>query len=231
LGKKIITGSAKISAGEVFEDFIIGTDDDGLPVSYSCDHDQLGNYFGANPEAPHYLTPVFFRRDVLNKYFANPRKYSVEDGYLRCSGLWGLQIDNNHHEYVIVYLGDLGRDLPSKERSYWKSFNVAPEGGGSEVNFRRSILGQFTSPVMKDLLFKEHFERFQNDWFRQYGWDLFKPLSKADQHYAIALRIPLSDEQSHFDDQVMALVKMLIDSINENELQDGFRPNPQIRAR
>jgi hypothetical protein len=53
---------------------------------------------------------------VLTKYYAHPERYSVEDGFLRCQGLWGLKLDNNHHEYIIVFLGDLGRDLPSDEQ-------------------------------------------------------------------------------------------------------------------
>lgn len=126
----------------------------------------------------------------------------------------------------MVYLGDLGRDVPAKERSYWKSFNVTPEGRGSDVNFRRSMLAQFTSPTMKDLLFKEHFEGFQNDWFKRYGWDLFNPLSEADRHYAISLRIPLANEQAQFDEQVMALAKILIDSLNESELTKRIPPQP-----
>ena len=44
------------------------------------------------------------------------------------------------------------------------------------------------------------------------------PLSDADRHYAVALRIPLIDEQSHFDEQVLALAKIIIDSINESKL-------------
>jgi hypothetical protein len=226
LGKKVILGSTAEKPAEVFEEFIIGTDSEGCPVSYTCDPDRLANYFGANPEAPHYLTPVFFRRDVLNKYFDNPGKYRVEDGYLRCAGLWGMAIDNNHPEYLIVYLGDLGRDLPAKERPYWKSFNVPPEGGVSEVNFRRSMLAQFTSPAMQDLLFKERLERFQVDWYKQYGWDLFKPLSDADRHYAVALRIPLIDGQNHFDEQVLALAKIVIDSINESKLNSLIPAQP-----
>ncbi len=218
LGKKLIGGSTVENTVEVFEEFIIGTDSDGGPVSYTCDPGRLANYFGANHGAPHYFTPVFFRREVLNKYFNNPGKYSVEDGRLRCAGLWSMAIDNNHPDFVVVYLGDLGRDLPEKDRLYWKSFNVPPEGGVSEVNFRRSILGQFTSPEMKDLLFKERLEQFQTDWFNQYGWDLFKPLAEADRHYAVTLRIPPIDQQNHFDEQVLALAKILIDSINESKL-------------
>lgn len=128
---------------------------------YTCNPNELADYFGNNPGAPHYLIPVFFRRDVLTKYYSKPELYSVKDGYLRCGGLWGLRIDNNHEKYVVVYLGDLGRDLPPGERAYWKSFNVTPDGTISDVNWKRHFLGQFTDPEKADLVFKLQFNFFQ----------------------------------------------------------------------
>ena len=45
-----------------FPEFIIGEDEYGKPVMFTCAPDLLANYFGANPDAPHYLTPVHFRK-------------------------------------------------------------------------------------------------------------------------------------------------------------------------
>ncbi|NET40914.1 hypothetical protein [Okeania sp. SIO2B3] len=56
---------------ENYIDFIIGVDKNGDSVKYSCNPDELANYFGDNPNAPKYLTPVFFRREVLTKYYAH----------------------------------------------------------------------------------------------------------------------------------------------------------------
>ena len=109
-------------------DFIVGLDENGNSIKYSCNPDGLANNFGKNPDSPNYLTPIFFRREVLTKYYAHSERYSVEDGYLRCQGIWGLQLDNNHNDYIIVFLGDLGRDLPSEEQMYWRSQNIPPEG-------------------------------------------------------------------------------------------------------
>jgi hypothetical protein len=105
LGKKLITPLSKERSRKFpynedeqknFEDFIIGTDENSDPIIYTYNPDQLADYFGKNPDAPNYLTPVFFKREVLTKYYSNPDKYSIEDGYIRCAGLWGLRIDNNH---------------------------------------------------------------------------------------------------------------------------------------
>ena len=50
-----------------FEEFVIAVDQAGTQVRHTSDPGQLANYFGANPESPHYLTPVFFRPDVLRE--------------------------------------------------------------------------------------------------------------------------------------------------------------------
>jgi len=44
---------------------------------------------------------------------------------------------------------------------------------------------------------------------------LFKPLAEEDGHYFKTLRVPLTKEQKEFDEQVLALTKIFIDSLNE----------------
>lgn len=227
LGKKLLKGLENYRfdisdrEGRKFVDFIIGVDRDGREILYACDESRLSNYFGKNPGSPNFLTPVFFKKEVLNKYYAEPSKYSVGDGYLKCGGLWGLRMDNNHERYVIVHLGYLGY-LSYKEQLYWRTFNVSPEGKISNVAFRRGILGQFTDPEKSDLYFKQRFQSFQEKWQNKFGWKLFQPLSKEDEHHFKTLRIPLTNEQKEFDEQILSLAKILIDSLNERELAKGI---------
>src|SRR5207248_11179692 len=102
---------------------------------------------------PHYLTPVHFRREVLGRYFDRPDRYRVDDGLLWCGTLWNLQIDNDHPDHVVVYLGDLGRDLPKAERPHWRLHNIPPDGPAeSETSFRRNRLAQWTDPASPDLI-------------------------------------------------------------------------------
>lgn len=226
-GKKLISGFAKKDSDfwpynekgkKSYERFIIALDSKGKPITASCDPAHL--------PPTGYLTPVFFKPEVLGKYYSSPSKYSVEDGYLRCGGLWGIQIDNNKSDCVVVFLGDLGRDLPENEQPYWKSFNILPRGGLSRVAFGRSFLGRFVDAERKDLLFKNNFREFQKRWNAKQGWYFFKPLHPEDKHCFDSLHIPLSDEQKEFDEQVLALTKILVDSLNEKELEKGF-PKPR----
>lgn len=204
---------------ESFQEFIIGEDAKGRSVSHSCDPDVLADYFGKNPDAPHYLTPVFFRPEVLGKYYHDPYKYSVEDGYVRCGGLWGLRIDNDNPDYVMVFLGDLGRDLSEKERNYWLNFNIPPQGRRmSKTTFRRSFMAEFADPSRPDHTFKHAYRRFRDKYRAKYGWDLFLPLHGDDEHFLTALHLPAKDNQADFDAQLLALTKVLIDCLNEREI-------------
>lgn len=222
LGKKLIPGLKDFEPKlfdreEKFVEFVIGVDDNGEEITYTCEEDKLANYFGKNKGCPNFLTPVIFRKDVLTKYYSQPEKYSVSDGYLSCGGMWSLHLDNNQPDYVMVFLGDLGH-LSYKEQIYWKGFNIATKGKMSHTAWKRSIEGEFTDPEKSDLFFKQKYSSFQEEWGKKFGWNFFRLLNKEDEHYFKTLRIPLTNEQKEFDEQVLSLVKIFIDSLNEKEL-------------
>jgi len=228
LGKKIIEGLPLEKCGlwpfddentRKYEEFIIGVDSDDELVLYTSDPEQLGNYFGKNPDAPQYVTPVYFKRGVLNRYYSEPSKYEVKDGYLSCQGLWGIRIDTSQPNYVIALLGDLGRDLPKKEQAHWKHNNVVPDGPLSRTAFKRWYLGEFAEPEDSAIVFQQTFMRFQDAWQNKQGWHLFLPLSEPDSHHFKTLRRPITQELSELDEIVLSLSKLLVDSINIKKLK------------
>ena len=225
MGKKILMPAPIEECGywpyekeESYEDFIIGVDEFGKEIFNTCNPDKLNNYFGSNPDSPMYLTPVFFKRDVLQKYVNKPELYEIRDGYLSCQSLWGIEIDNHHKNCVAVYLGDLGRDLPENERGYWKSYNIVGEEGVSQVSFQRDFCNIFTESNMEDHKFQVLYGSLIKQWNTKYGWDLYLPLSVEDQYNLTQIRIPLGESQPEFDQLVLSLVKVLIDSLNEKQL-------------
>lgn len=227
LGKKVLPPPDIQSCGvwpyeekdNHFPEFIIGEDQDGKEVRFACDPDRLANYFGANAEAPQYLTPVFFSRDVLRRYYEEPEKFSVEDGYLRCVGLWGVSIDNDSPDCVAVFLGDIGRDMPAKERDYWKAFNISPPSGLSETAIRRSFLAQFAEAKSPDIVFRHAYERFAEEWNESHGWSLLRGLHEADRHLLQRVRIPLTESLPEFESCVLNLARLLTDALNDKELK------------
>lgn len=203
-----------------YESFIIEGDAHDNRT-YSSDPSQLSDYFGKNQGTPHYLTPVYFDKAVLQKYFGASSEYEVQDSVIYKHGYWRLRFDNNSPEHVCVFLGDLGRDIPHSEAVYWRSFNLPPEERVmSGTYFKRSIMGNFADAESPDLVFKSEFERFQSQWLEQKGWSLFLPLVEADKHCFKTLHSLTKNEQSEFDSQVLSLVKITIDSINVKELRE-----------
>lgn len=218
LGKSVVEGYSKQDSD--FWPYSEAEDDAQVYMEFICRLDKKGREVAlpCSPYGEEYLTPVYFRSEVLSKYYNNPAKYSVKDGYLRCAALWGVQIDNDNPNYVCVFLGDIGRDIPESEHGYWRSFNIPPAGPISETAFRRSFLAEFADPQRKDLLFKQQLSLFGEEWRQRHGWDFFKPLGEADQHCLASLRIPATEEQNEFDTQVMYLTKLIVDSLNEAEI-------------
>lgn len=228
LGKRIIRPLFKEQCGvwpyeesKSYESYIVGVNEDGSDATYTCDPESLDNYFGANPGHPHYLTPIYFRKEVLGKYLDRPSLFSVEDGYLRCGGLWGLPIDNDHEDRIVVFLGDLGRDLPESEQRYWRSFNVRPEGGVSASCFKRSFLCQFADPDNAELLVKPARRKLLRAWRKAFGFDLYTTFHHADRGILADLRLPLSDEWTEFDRCTIAAAKIFVDYLNEAEIEKG----------
>jgi hypothetical protein len=50
------------------------------------------------------------------------------------------------------------------------------------------------------------------------GWEFFLPLHRDDEHFVTGLRLMGKDNQAEFDTQLVALTKILVDSINEKKL-------------
>lgn len=241
LGKRLIPPLSKEKSGfwgfaneepKAYADFIIGTTEDGEDITHTSDPGQLADYFGANPDAPHYLTSVHFRKTVLDKYYQQPSKFSVEDNTLWCGTLWSMTLDNHHEDQVVAWLGDLGRDLSYENQLHWRSHNIAPTGGVSKTFFRRQILAQFTDSDRPEHVFQQRYRELGEVCEAHMGWRLLLPLSPEDDHHLKGVRVPASDEQKDFDDLIQSLTKVLIDSLNEKALNGwiGMEKQREIKG-
>ena len=197
--------------------FIIGIDENGEEIRHTCNPTKLNRY-GNNPGAFYDITPVHFHKQVLDKYYHEPSKYSVKDSRVSCPW-WGMRIDNHHNDKVIVWLKELA-SLPYKEQLHWQSHNILPEGGLSKTYFERYLKGSFTATSdQPEHLFKQRYEHLRKESEKYLGWQLLRPLDPLDKHHLKGLRVPSTDEQRDFDALVLSLTKILIDSLNQKELK------------
>ena len=200
-----------------YVEFIVDIDENGDEINYTCDPVKL-NHYDNNPGAPSDLTPVHFRKNVLDKYYNEPSKYTVGDSMLKCASLWSLKIDNHSPDRVIVLLRDLC-SLPYAEQQHWRTHNISPEGGVSSTFYKRNVEGEWVSSDQPEHLFKDRYAHLQQESKKYLGWQLLRPLDPRDEHHLKRLRVPSTNEQSDFDDLVLSLTKILIDSLNEKEIK------------
>jgi hypothetical protein len=234
VGKRIVKPFPKTKSGfwpfaevpeQEYVSFIIDVNENGEEIIHTSNPDELktpadpGNIRGVDEDAPSYLTPVHFRKKVLDKYYHESSKYTVEDSILRCGSLWSVYIDNHHDDIVCAWLGDLGRDLPYSEQEHWRQFNIPPTSEASKAYFTRQIETQFANSDRLEHIFKQRYDDLQKVSQTHLGWQWLLPLHTADAHHLQSLRIPTTDEQRDFDGMVLSLTKMLIDSLNEKSLR------------
>lgn len=203
-------------------EFIIAEDENGHSVRFTCEEESLANYFGKNPDAPHYLTPVFFKPEVLKRYYDDPDVYSVRDGRLTCGSLWSVQIDNGSPLALMVFLGDIGRDIPSTHRDHWRAYNIPPVSKMSESTYRRSFLAQFAETENPEHIFKNAYMAIQRAWIDNWGWGLYREAEGSDAGLIQRVRIPLNDTDVEFEAQLLNLAKLLIDLLNEAKIAEGL---------
>jgi len=202
-----------------YETFYIWVDSDWEDKYYTCNPDNLSNYFWNNKEAPNFLTPIIFKKEVLNKYFSNPKKYTISDSTISMHWFWSLTIDNNLWDKIAVFLWDLWKDLSFKEQKYWKNFEIKEKWKISNTHYKRSIQWEFCDPEEPDLFFKNKYIWFNKDWEKKFWWLFFNELNISDNHIFKSLHwLTSNDNQKEFDEQVLFLTKIFIDYINEKEI-------------
>lgn len=208
-----------------FEVFIVGQDDNGDDITSTCDDSKLPNMFTRKGDEVYSLTPAYFKRVVLKKYYDDNVKFTVQDGYI--SGpTWGIHADTDRSDNLVaVTLVDLGR-LPHKEQVYWKSFNVVPPKGAklSETTWTRWIAGMpCNTQNSLDFIFKQEYLKKNKAWEKHYGWPLFKPLAKGDEYRFESLHVMTArNNDVEFHDLLQSLTLLVVDSLNEKEIGKGI---------
>lgn len=197
-----------------FEKFIVGYDEEEDEIiEYTCNEEELANYFGANPQAPHFLTPIYFNIKVLDKYKNDSRNYKITDSNISFLSEWSIPFSINTESKVIVWLGDLGR-IPIEEQRYWKSFNVKPKGGIEKKFFERQIKNIWTDASRIESKLVPTLNRINSIVSEKYGDILFSVLSEADKEIYSTFMLPTNLSMPEYQSFLMKLSKLVAESIN-----------------
>lgn len=205
------------SGNERFPEFRIKEKPDGSYLCFTCDPSKLRTY-GMNPEAPLYLTPVYFSPDVLERYRKRPN-FEVTERGVSCGSEWFLPIDNILPERVMVYLGDLGSKLPEDERLHFVSFQISPSGQmiskevvasdflGIWIEETEGVIGRFLAAR----------SRLDGVWRERFHSPLFRGLHEDDRDLSKRIRIPSTEGQEEFDTVIQSLQLLLVEYMDSSQ--------------
>jgi hypothetical protein len=199
-----------------YSSFLIRVDEQGNRIESTCDERNLSNYF-VDKGAPNFLTPIYFKQEVLKKYYDNSR-YTASSYGVSFLDIWHIPIAINKEGLVHAWLGDLGR-ISYEEQLHWKQYNVAPSGGINEEFYKTQILAQFVEP--KDPIYQLHQtrEKLNKKTLSRFGFRIFKELREEDAYIVKSIHIPTVDEQKELDEQLIYLSKYLVDSLSKSDLE------------
>ena len=147
---------------------------------------------------------VHFRKQVLDKYYREPAKYTVEDTFLVCHGSngaaqWILLIDDDHDDKVCAKLSDFAL-IPYEEQKHWGEHDIPPEGNISETYLKRHGDGPLrfikishgggprVSSTRPEHLFRQRYNELQEVCDTYLGWQLVRPFGTVTS----ATRYPVS---------------------------------------
>jgi hypothetical protein len=203
---------------DIDKTFIVGRNSDGSLAISTSNPDELNNYFDLNPGQLPYLTPVFFKRDVLTKYVDDPERFSLEPTRLFCGYIWSIQIDTTYDNEVMVWLGDLGQYLPDTEYFHWRHHNIFSSKSVSNETIQRDIHGQWVESSDIFLALSESIASLNLEWEKAFSHRFFKNLGDFDRTRLSTLTYPTNATYKGVVSQVEKLALLLIEAINTDYL-------------
>lgn len=123
---------------------------------------------------PPFLTPIFFDKEVLIKYFYDMRiscQFHSETYGSIFFESYGFPFGINPNMKVIAWLGDLEK-LPEKEQKYLLSYNTDSDGQLESEFFDAQIQVKYANPIIEvDLILLK--TKISEAFRSKYSFDLF----------------------------------------------------------
>ena len=132
-------------------------------------------------DSPPYLTPVFFTKEVLIRYFYDPRymcQFSSETygTLLSRSNDFSIQFGVNPNNKILIWFGDL-IDLPNYEQAYLGSENIQSDHNIDSEFYDAQINSVFTDPIREIDIFQIKY-KIQEISSSKFNTNVFKTTAK-----------------------------------------------------
>lgn len=202
-------------------DYPIGTDPaTGRPtcVSYPGPPNDRTAWPGAGND--NFLTPVYFRRQVLDHYLSEPHYYTVSDTQVGAGPMWSIPIAITERGHVQVWLGDLGRISEVAQR-HWQHYAITDDDAVPDWRIRRDLHVEWIGPPRDEGVdrVRAGVEKCNKAALSYCGVPLFTPVEGLNAQRIATLHRPLNDSQPEFQHQVTSLAILIVDHLNVEFLQ------------
>jgi hypothetical protein len=184
-----------------------------------------GNRVTATHPPHEFLTAVFFREAVLEKYYNDPSVYVVEESLVRGGRQWTLPIARTGRGTIQAWLGDVAK-LPRSVQQHWQAYAVVDEGGVPEWRIRTDFLAQFVEipaegPIAR---LKEAITAANEVAEQRFQHPLYAEVDPMHAESIRVLRIPPNTSIDAFVEQVRPLALLVVDHLNPAFLEAANAP-------
>lgn len=167
------------------------------------------------PSEDGFLTPVFFKIEVLIKYLNHP-EYSVEFASNTYGSIYHnhehmISLGINRNNRVIMWLGDIDH-LPENEQYYLRSENIDSDHDIASEFYRGQIEVEFTDLSNENELLKlrSEFEKYCYELFRIKIYQLDMEVVKIMKD----IKKPIVWTENEVGKTIQAINKVFVESIN-----------------
>ena len=203
---------------QCYEKYSYKIGDDGNEVEESCDQE-------SEESTGHFLTMIFFKKEILNKYYSKPRFYKIQDGEIYCLDLWSISFGETEDGLIHVWLGDLGR-IPYNEQKYWKTYNVVPGSYPSKNFVSRQLLAKFADNEDPCERLLDLRAKLNKTFVDQFNFKLFNDLPDSRKQFLKIFHTLTHNEETEFDGQILIMAKIFVDTINKKNLDKLISQKP-----
>ncbi|MFT6908854.1 MAG: hypothetical protein ACJAS1_005561 [Oleiphilaceae bacterium] len=168
-----------------------------------------------------FLTPVFFKREVLLKYDSSPiyrlSFASTTYGEIRRGGDFSMPFGINKNGKVVMWLGDIAR-LPDAEQYYLRSENIESDHSIGSEFYDGQIECIFTDLSKEDTLFKTR-STFLEACFNKFGLKIAH-LDSEVFDLSVSFNTPVVDTEKERRHVADTLNKIYLESFDKKALGD-----------
>lgn len=169
-----------------------------------------------------FLTPVFFNLAVLNKYSQHPSYhldlFSRTYGSIEKPSEFHMAFGINRSKQVVMWLGDIDKEIPVSEQHYLRSENVESDHDIHSEFYEAQIEVKFSEPSPETALF--HLRAQVNETCRRKRGAALHVLSGEVDEVLSNLNRPVFWTEAHVAPVINALNCVFVESLNDGYLKE-----------